>query len=64
MANMCPSPDVIKILEGENDKVKYLILCASDEDEEIVKAAAGALCIVMSESPICLKKMFNVRIDF
>lgn len=60
MANMCPSPDIIKILEGKNDKFKYLVLCASDEDEEIVKAAAGALCMVMSESTICLNKIFDV----
>lgn len=60
MANMCASPDVIKILEGKNDKVKYLVLCASDEDEEIVKASAGALCMVMSESTTCLSKIFEV----
>lgn len=61
MANMCASPDIIKILEGQNDKFKYLFLCASDEDEEIIKAAAGALCMVMSESPKCLMKVFEVR---
>ncbi|KAG0709475.1 Protein unc-45 B [Chionoecetes opilio] len=59
MANMCASPDVIQIMEGQNDKVKYLTLCASDEDEEIVKAAAGALCMVLAESPVCLKKIFD-----
>lgn len=61
MANMCASPDVLKLLEGKNDKFKYLVLCASDEDEEIVKAAAGALCMVMSESPTCVKKIFDVK---
>lgn len=61
MANMCASPDIIKILEGENDKFKYLFLCASDEDEEIIKAAAGALCMVMSESPKCLMKVFQAK---
>lgn len=60
MANMCASADIIKILEGKNDKFKYLVLCASDEDEEIVKAAAGAMCMVMSESTICLNKIFDV----
>lgn len=61
MANMCASPDVIKILEGKNDKFKYLTLCASDEDEEIVKAAAGAMCMVMAESSICVKKVFEPK---
>ncbi|KAG7169405.1 unc-45 B-like [Homarus americanus] len=61
MANMCASPDIIKLLEGKNDKFKYLFLCASDEDEEIIKAAAGALCMVMSESPKCLVKVFEAK---
>ena len=60
MANLCASPDIIKILEGKNDKFKYLTLCASDEDEEIVKAASGAMCMVMAESPVCVKKVFDV----
>lgn len=62
MANLCASPDVVKILEGKNDKFKYLFLCTSDEDVEIIKAACGALCMVMSVSPICLKKVFDVSI--
>lgn len=60
MTNLCASPDVVKILEGKNDKFKYLFLCTSDEDVEIIKAASGALCMVMSVSPICLKKVFDV----
>ncbi|XP_068210015.1 protein unc-45 homolog B [Palaemon carinicauda] len=59
MANMCMSPDVIKILEGNNDKFKYLFLSCSDEDEEIIKASAGALCMVMPESPKCVTKIFE-----
>lgn len=59
MANMCMSPDVVKILEGENDKVKYLLLSCCDEDEEIIKASSGALCMVMSESEKCAMKVFN-----
>ena len=61
MANLCASPDIIKILEGKNDKFKYLTLCALDEDEdEIVKAASWAMCMVMAESPVCVKKVFDV----
>ena len=60
MSNMCMSPDIIKILEGKNDKVKYLFLSCSDEDEEIIKASAGALCMVMPESPTCTMKIFEV----
>ncbi|KAK7085106.1 Protein unc-45 A [Halocaridina rubra] len=59
MANMCMSPDIVKILEGKNDKFKYLFLSCSDEDEEIIKASAGALCMVMSESEKCVMKVFE-----
>ena len=60
MANMCCSPDIVKILEGPNDKFKYLFLCASDEDEQIISAAAGALCMVLSESDKLYNKIFTV----
>ncbi|CAL4178392.1 unnamed protein product [Meganyctiphanes norvegica] len=61
MCNMCMSPDVIKQLEGQNDKFKYLFLCTADEDEEIIKAAAGALCMVLPESERCCKKVFDAK---
>jgi len=61
MTNMCASPDVVKRMEGKNDKLKYFFLITSDEDPEIVKAATGALCMVMSESTICLKKVFDAK---
>ena len=59
-ANMCMSPDVVKLLEGANDKLKYLVLCSADEDVEIVKASAGALCLVLGESEKLPKKVFEV----
>ena len=62
MANMCCSPDIIKILEGKNDKLKYLFLCTSDEDEEIIKASSGALCMALSESSVLRNKVFEVSV--
>ncbi|MCL4129369.1 UNVERIFIED_CONTAM: hypothetical protein GTU68_051254 [Idotea baltica] len=59
MANMCASPSLVTILEGENDKLKYLFLSCSDEDEEIVKASAGALCMLLPESRKCCDKVFE-----
>ena len=59
-ANMCMSPDVVKSLEGKNDKMKYLVLCGADEDLEICKAASGALCMVLGESDKLPPKMFEV----
>lgn len=61
LCNMCMSPDYIKQLEAKNDKFKYLFLCTSDEDEEIIKAAAGALCMVLPESERCCKKIFDAK---
>ncbi|KAK3857144.1 hypothetical protein Pcinc_036588 [Petrolisthes cinctipes] len=61
MANMCASPDIIELLEGENDKLKYLVLCASDEDEEIIKACGGALCMALSASEKCISKVFEAK---
>ncbi|KAF2355056.1 UNC-45/Cro1/She4 central domain [Trinorchestia longiramus] len=60
-ANMCMSPDVVKLLEGPNDKMKYLFLCSADEDMEIVKAASGALCMVLGESSKLPHKIFEVK---
>lgn len=57
--NMCMSPDVVKLLEGANDKLKYLVLCSADEDLEIVKASSGALCMVLGQSEKLPNKVFE-----
>ncbi|XP_076036321.1 unc-45 myosin chaperone [Oratosquilla oratoria] len=59
MVNMCLSPTVVSLMEGDNDKFKYMFLCTSDEDEEIVKAAGGAVCMLLSNSEKCRKKVFD-----
>ena len=47
----------MKRCEGKNDKVKYaVLLCGDDEDLEVVRAAAGALAMLTSQSDkICRK---------
>ena len=41
--------------------MKYLtLLCADDEDQEIVKAAAGALAMLTSQSKKICAKIFEV----
>merc|ERR1712240_574744 len=52
--NLCQSEVQVKRCEGNNDRVKYLVLCMGDaEDEEVVKAAAGAIAILTSSSSKC-----------
>ena len=42
-------------------QVKYMtLLCADDEDQEIVKAAAGALAMLTSQSKKICAKIFEV----
>merc|ERR1712198_289249 len=58
--NLCQSEIQVKRCEGNNDRVKYLVLCMGDaEDMEVVKAAAGALAILTSSSSKICKKIFE-----
>jgi len=58
--NLCTSPVQVKRCEGKNDKVKYcVLLCGDAEDEEIVKAASGALAMLTSQSTKCCQKVFE-----
>jgi len=59
-ANLCMSPDVVKALGQKNDKFKYLFLCCADEDVEVVKAAAGGLCIALGMEDRLAAKVFEV----
>ena len=51
-----------KTFEGENDKVKFMTLMCGDEDEKCIRAAAGALAILTSESKVVCKKITQVRL--
>merc|ERR1711892_1332730 len=58
--NLCQSEVQVKRCEGNNDRMKYLVLCMGDaEDEEVVKASAGAVAILTSASSKCCKKLFE-----
>ncbi|XP_068086823.1 protein unc-45 homolog B [Anabrus simplex] len=59
MTNMVMSPDVVKMYEGNNDRVKYITLLCSEEDVETSKAAAGALAILTSVSKKVCRKVFQ-----
>lgn len=52
MTNMVVSEDVIKIYEANKDKVRFLFLLSSEEDQDTACAAAGALAMLTSVSHI------------
>lgn len=57
--NLMMSHDVIKIIEGENDKLKMLFLLCEEEDEDTSLAAAGAVAIAVSNSVLCCQKLMK-----
>ncbi|GAB0093021.1 Protein unc-45 homolog B [Sergentomyia squamirostris] len=61
ICNLVMSPDVVKLHEKENDRVKFLALLSEEEDEETSVAASGALAILTSTSEICCKKILEVK---
>jgi len=58
--NLCQSPVQVRRCEGNNDKVKYLVLlCGDPDDPEVVKAASGALAMLSSQSSKVCEKVFE-----
>uniref|UniRef100_A0A0B7B3H2 Protein unc-45 homolog B n=2 Tax=Arion vulgaris TaxID=1028688 RepID=A0A0B7B3H2_9EUPU len=55
MCNMVISDKVQELFEGENDRVKIMVLFAGDDDIPLVQAAAGALAVLSSRPSICQK---------
>lgn len=53
------SPDVQEIYEGDNDRTKFLFLLCLEDDELTREAAAGAIAILTTDSPICCRKLFS-----
>lgn len=61
MCNMTQSEDVVKLFEGENDRVKYVIALCLDEDKDTAMAAAGMLAILTGTSTKCCEKVFEAK---
>lgn len=59
ICNLALSDDVVKMHEGENDRIKFLALLCQEEDEDTAKAASGALAILTSNSKKCCEKMLT-----
>ncbi|UYV64416.1 UNC45A [Cordylochernes scorpioides] len=58
--NLLSSPEVVKMFEGENDRVKYLLLLLEEEDLETVLAAAGALATLTFQNQAICEKLLKV----
>lgn len=60
--NLCVSQVQVTRCEGDNDKVKYcVLLCGDDLDQNVVKAASGALAMLTSASNKICKKVFDFK---
>lgn len=61
ITNLSMSPDIVEIFEGQNDRLKYILLLTMEEDFETSLAAAGALAILTSSSKKCCEKIFDIN---
>lgn len=61
LTNLMMSPEIIKYYEGDNDRVKYLVILSEDEDEETAMAAAGALAMLTANSKKACEKIFDSK---
>ena len=52
---MCIRHQVEKSFQGDNDRLKLVVLFSGEEEEGLVRAAAGCLAILSSERSICHK---------
>lgn len=59
--NMVMNEAVAKTYEGDNDKVKFMTLKCGDEDDKVVRAAAGALAILTTDNAVICKKVLQVN---
>lgn len=59
VCNMVMSDKVQDLYEGDNDKVKLLVLLCGEDDDKLVRAASGALAI-LSGRPKIAKKVVEV----
>ncbi|XP_046608289.1 protein unc-45 homolog B [Neodiprion virginianus] len=61
ITNLMMSPEVLKFYEGDNDRVKYLVILCEDEDEQTSMAAAGALAMLTANSTKACAKIFDSK---
>ena len=59
LVNLITSEEAVRIYEGDNDRVKYLVILCEEEDLDTVKAASGALAMLTSVSKKSCQKVFE-----
>lgn len=59
--NLVMCDDATKLFEGENDRVKFLVILSIDDDLELCKAASGALAMLTSVSAKVCEKVFEAK---
>lgn len=59
--NLIICEDTIPFFEGDNDRVKYLVILCEDEDLDTSMAAAGALAMLTSVSKKACMKVFDSK---
>ena len=57
ICNLVCTEEYIQMMEGQNDRVKFLVLLVGEEDVDTSQAAAGALAMATSVSPAVCKKV-------
>uniref|UniRef100_T1KZA5 UNC-45/Cro1/She4 central domain-containing protein n=1 Tax=Tetranychus urticae TaxID=32264 RepID=T1KZA5_TETUR len=61
VTNMITNPDVVKIFEEDNDRVKYWLYMCSEEDRDTIVAAAGGLAMLTGVSKKCCEKILQAK---
>lgn len=61
MTNMTMSPDVVKLYEGENDRLKFVVALMLDADVDTALAASGSVAILTGASEKCCSKIFESK---
>lgn len=61
ITNLMMCEDTIPFFEGDNDRVKYLVILCEEEDEPTSLAASGALAMLTSVSVKACKKVLDAK---
>ncbi|RWS10668.1 Protein unc-45-like protein [Dinothrombium tinctorium] len=60
-ANLIMNETLVNLYEGNNDRVKFLVVLCEDDDIETAKAAAGALAMLTHVSSKACHKIFDAK---
>lgn len=61
LVNLITSDEAVRLYEGDNDRLKYLVILCEEDDLETVKAASGALAMLTSVSKKSCQKVFEAK---